>query len=190
MNIIKKHTFKHFDENEPVSIVYHIDLGTEAGTLDWILNGPKSVSYNYYITRDGRVIELVPWHFGAWHSGVVHRPTERAKEFFSEMVPEGRGMVQKPVNPNKKSIGVCYEGMTEFTKATEAQVKSGYNLRNYLAEETGREFEDFAHQEITSYKPNIVHDFKKRVLDYKPKEGKENTLCKVLDILKKINNCS
>ena len=151
MNLVKKHTFKHFDTNDPSSIIFHIDLGTEKGTLDWILNGTKSVSYNYYISRKGTIYELVPFSKGAWHSGVVHRPTDKAKAFYGN------------TNPNKKSIGICYEGRTVKTKANDKQIKACAELISQVLPKVDHYF---THQEVTSYKPEIVSDFKERVLEY------------------------
>lgn len=168
MKLIKKHTFKHFNSNNPRSVIFHIDLGTERGTTDWIMNGPKSISYNYYITRDGRVIEFVPFKYGAWHSGVVDRPTEKARAFFSG------------VNPNKKSVGICYEGRTVQTMPSEAQIKACVELIAYLKQSGVKIDEYFSHQEITSYKPVIVHKFEKAVRERLPDSQSKEEKIKAL----------
>ena len=173
MNMIKKHTFKHFETNKPQSVIFHIDLGTEAGTTDWILNGPTSVSYNYYITRKGDIIEFVPYYLGAWHAGVVSSPTAEAKAFYGKN------------NPNLRSIGVCYEGKTVGTKATSKQINAGKELIKFLNEKNKIK-KYFIHQELTSYKPKIVKLFKRVVIPKKP----VNSVCRILKLLTAKYGCN
>jgi|3_EtaG_2_1085321.scaffolds.fasta_scaffold24058_4 N-acetyl-anhydromuramyl-L-alanine amidase AmpD len=173
MKITKKHTWKHYKTGNPVSVIGHICLGTERGTTDWILNGPKSISYNYYITKQGEVIEFVPYNKGAWHSGVVHKPTKRAKDFFGD------------TNPNSMSIGICYEGRTVDTRPNQKQKEAGRELVAWLSKKVKIQ-EFFYHKEITSYKPEVVKEFVDAI---KPIEVKENSICKLLRQLMKRYDC-
>jgi len=164
MKIVKRHTWKHYNFGTPESIIFHIDLGTERGTTNWILTGPKSISYNYYIPRHGEyVIEFVPYQYGAWHSGVVSDPTPKAEKFYAGM------------NPNKRSIGICYEGKTVNTKPNAKQIALAKELNEYLKKKTNIK-EHFAHVEITDYKPKVVLEFKDAVL--KKEEKKKCKKCK------------
>lgn len=145
--MIREHTNKCWHGNNPrKAIILHTDLGTYKGTYDWIFNGSKSVSYNYYVRKNGEVYEWVPQHKQAWHTGVVYQPTHRAKLIFDGS------------NPNKMSVGICYEGKGE--KANDKQVKAIVNLIKDLGL---KDKPIFAHVELTSYKPKVVLDCKERV---------------------------
>lgn len=175
MEIIRKPTFKHFNSNNPVSVIFHIDLGTAEGTTDWILNGPKSVSYNYYITKEGVVIEFVPYDKGAWHSGVVFQPTPEAKSFYGS------------TNPNKKSIGICYEGREVNTEANEAQIKAGKELIEFIKSRGVKIKKYFIHKELTSYKPQVVATFRDAVVS--GEEEVESPICRLLRTLMEKYGC-
>jgi len=67
----------------PLGILLHSGEGTERSDLDALTNphigDPRigkaddpRVSANYYITKDGRIFQLVPDDHRAWHAGVGH----------------------------------------------------------------------------------------------------------------------
>lgn len=145
--MIIDHTNKCWDElNGKKAVVLHTDLGTYMGTYDWIFNGPKSVSYNYYVRKNGEVHEWVPAYKQAWHAGTVYNPTPQARSVIGD------------TNPNRVTVGVCYEGRGE--KATEKQVSAIVGL---LRSQSLEKLPLFAHVEITDYKPKVVLDCKERV---------------------------
>jgi N-acetyl-anhydromuramyl-L-alanine amidase AmpD len=180
MKIIKKHTSKKFDTNDPKSIIFHIDLGTEAGTINEIFNTSNPVSYNYYITTSGEIYEFVPYKYGSWHAGRKLKPIKRARDFFGD------------INPNKKSIGICYEGSTATTKATSLQVQScAWLIMNKLP--TVEEY--FTHKDTAIDKSIVVKDFQNRVLKFIKDSGvsqptpEPSAICKILGTLSAKYGC-
>lgn len=135
---------KRGKEIKPKCYVLHCDLGTEESTRGVIVDSPKSVSYNYYINKDGEVIEYVPFGFEAWHSGVVHNPTPEAKKFFGNK------------NPNSMSVGICFESRGEDANAKQEQA-----IRDLISEHGLMPI--FAHKEITSYKPQAPLNLKRKL---------------------------
>lgn len=145
-NITWNWVYKHGPEIKPKCYILHTDIGTEKGTLDWLENSGKSISYNYYVNKKGEVTELVPFGYEAWHSGVVFEPTEQARKFFGNK------------NPNSMSCGICFEGKGE--DANELQKEA----IKKLIEEHGL-MPIFAHIEITSHKPQAPLNLKLELLD-------------------------
>ncbi len=140
--MIIDHINKYWDkQNGLKAIVLHTDLGTYKSTYDWLFNGSKSASYNYYVKKNGEVHEWVHYNKQAWHAGVVFEPTTEVKALFGN------------TNPNKISVGICYEG--KGTLATTAQVKS---IANLIKQFSLQHLPIFSHHEITSYKPLVVTD--------------------------------
>lgn len=127
----------------PKCYILHTDLGTERGTRETIY-GTRSVSYNYYVTKDGRVIDYVPAGFTAWHAGVVSNPTPEAKKFFGNK------------NPNSMSIGICFEGRGEDANPIQEQ-----KIRELISEHGVMPI--FAHKEITDYKPQAPLNLKRKL---------------------------
>lgn len=145
--MIIEHTDKCWDAvNLKKAVVLHTDLGSYVGTYDEIFNGTRSVSYNYYVRKNGDVYEWVPAYKQAWHAGVVHNPTPRAKVLFGH------------TNPNEVSVGICYEG--RGGNATERQIEA---IAGLLRSQSIDHLPIFAHKEITSYKPEAVADCRTRV---------------------------
>lgn len=139
-----------YEEN---MIVGHIDLGREAGTINEILNGSRSASYNWYIPRHAKyVIEFVPKERSAWHAGVLHEPDQ-------DLLGPLLGGEDENIDsgePNRYSYGICYEGLTVSTKPNEDQIK----LAVALVREKGIDHLPWTeHWRITSYKPRIVTEF-------------------------------
>lgn len=175
-NLKKVPVNKYFKENQPIANIFHADLGTYESTKA-TLEGVKSVSYNYYIRRGvDEIVEFVPQKYGAWHAGVVHKPTKRAKDVFGSR------------NPNKYSVGICFESkpvdargvvtydwskVVDGQKATDQQVRLAKHLLLHLG--TGK-LPNFAHREITSYKPKCVLDFVQR-LEKELAESKHDGAC-------------
>lgn len=156
---------KYYDENDVKALVFHVDLGTPQGTVNHLRN-VASASYHFYLPRKGDEIwQFVPIEKGAWHAGRKSSPTPRAVSIFGDN------------DVNKKSLGICYEGrpldangkvtfdwsrVVDGEKASDLQVKKMVWLARHLGYEN---LPILAHQEITSYKPNCVLDFKDRVLN-------------------------
>jgi len=157
-----KWTYKHVDKHtptvDPKAWVLHTDLGTAFSTTQTI-TGSKSVSYNWYIKKNGDVIEFVPEQYGAWHAGYISDPTVRAVTLFNLK------QTKKPTDPdgwepnvNGYSWSICYEGKGE--RATKAQVESAVEI---IRSKETKELPLIAHQELTSYKPKVVKDFHQRI---------------------------
>lgn len=129
---------------DPKCYILHTDMGSYEGTYNEIVNGPRSVSYNLYVKKDGTVVEFVPVGITAWHSGVVHNPTPEAKKFFGNK------------NPNSMSIGICFEGRGE-----DANAKQEQTIRDIIQENGLMPI--FAHKEITDYKPQSPLNLKRKL---------------------------
>jgi hypothetical protein len=50
-------------------IVVHVTEGSFLGTLAWLRNPEAKGSANFVVSREGRIVELVPKHDIAWHAG-------------------------------------------------------------------------------------------------------------------------
>lgn len=154
---------KFFSKNKPKFVVGHVDLGTFTGTVA-TLKGVKSASYHFYIPRNEEtIVQFVQTDRGAWHAGRVSNPTAKAKKLFGN------------TNPNKLSIGICYEGKPldktgkvnwDWSKVVDGQkaTKSQVDRTVWLLQKLGYEnLPRIAHKEITSYKPESAVDFIDRV---------------------------
>jgi len=154
VEIKKMHTTKH--HNAPLraenAVIGHIDLGTEAGTINEILNGTQSASYHWYIPRHGKyVIEFVPKHYTAWHAGVLSNPQPELQELLggpNERIESGE--------PNWYAYGICYEGIDVNTPPNEGQIDLAAQLMRMKKIHT---LTLASHFEITDYKPRIVEQF-------------------------------
>jgi len=154
IEIRQHHTTKCYDTPlyKANMIVGHIDLGTEKGTINEILNGSRSASYHWYIPKHAKyVVEFVPQEKSAWHAGVLHNPDQSLGKLLggaNEMIESGE--------PNRYSYGICYEGRYVTTEPNEAQVA----LAVELAKEKGIDHLPWVeHWLLTSYKPRIVTKF-------------------------------
>lgn len=139
--------------NNPDSIVLHTLLGSIEGSDAWLEE--INLSYHYMISEEGELTKLVNHKNAAWHSGIKHNPNERARNHY------------KDLNPNVLSIGIAFErkGESELTKE---QVQACDALIGKLEKEFKIDFNDeniFAHQEITSYKPREVLNYRLQVLE-------------------------
>jgi hypothetical protein len=152
IEIRKMHTTKCYERYGMTAMVGHIDLGTEAGTIDEILNGTRSASYNYYIPRHAKyIIEFVPFEKSAWHAGVIHDPQPELGELVG-----GADKIIQSGEPNRYTGGVCYEGRTVNTAPTQGQIDLAHELMLYKKKAN---LPWVAHWQITSYKPRIVSKF-------------------------------
>ena len=160
LEIKEQHTTKRYPQPliKANAIIGHIDLGTEAGTVNEILNGPRSGSYHWYIPRHGKyVIEFVPQNETAWHAGVLHKPEAATWELLG-----GVNRVIESGEPNYFAYGICYEGLTDNTEPTERQIKLAAELVKLKKID---QLPWFEHWRVTSYKPKVVTYFVKGVTD-------------------------
>jgi len=154
IEIIKKHTSKAYQSplRSENAVVGHIDLGTEAGTTDEILNGVRSGSYHWYIPRHAKyVIEFVPKEKAAWHAGRLSNPEPGLAAILggpNEQIESGE--------PNWYAYGICYEGITASTPANAEQIDLAVQLMRLKKIHT---LPVIAHYQITDYKPRIVESF-------------------------------
>lgn len=156
---------KRGGEIYPKCYILHTDMGSYEGTRNEIVNGTRSVSYNYYVRKDGSVVEFVPYGVTAWHSGVVHNPTPEAEKFFGKK------------NPNSMSVGICFEGRGENANAKQEQ-----KIRE-LIEDIGLK-RIFAHKEITDYKPQSPLNLKRKLLEKKTDEQQKWFVRMIIKLLK------
>lgn len=152
IEIKKEHTSKCYELYGANAIIGHIDLGTEEGTKNEILNGTRSVSYHWYIPRHAKyVIEYVPEDKGAWHAGVLHEPQPELAKLLG-----GANGILESGEPNRYAYGICYEGRTTSTAPTQAQLELAKQL---LMVKKIDHLPIIAHWQVTSYKPRIVSQF-------------------------------
>jgi hypothetical protein len=152
----KMHVDKCYDTVQEIANIGHIDLGTERGTVNEIVNSTKTASYNWYIPRHAEyVIEFVPRGKASWHAGRISNPTDLATKLFG-----GKNKLVDSGEPNNLGYGICYEGLTVDTEPTKAQVELCAELIKYLKLEDKPFIE---HWQVTDYKPRIVTKFVERV---------------------------
>lgn len=158
IEIKKKHTTKKYTSKlNPEANVLHVDLGTEQGTINEILNGTKSNSYHAYFPRHGKyVIEFVPIEEKAWHAGRVHEPTERAKTLVG-----GTDRLVSSGEPNHVASGGCFEARTVNTEPTDAQIELA---AQYYRMKKLEKLPFIEHWQITSYKPKNVTKYMERLV--------------------------
>jgi hypothetical protein len=153
IKIKKMHTEKQYDLYGEKAIIGHIDLGTEAGTINEILNGSRSASYNWYIPRHAEyVIEFVPKGRGSFHAGVIHQPDQK---LLGERLGGKNKMIESG-EPNRWAYGVCAEGRETTTPASQKQINLAHELMLY---KKLNHLPWYSHWQITSYKPRIVSVF-------------------------------
>jgi len=148
------HTKKAY--NSPLraenAVIGHIDLGTEKGTINEILNGTRSGSYHWYIPRHGKyVIEFVPKNKAAWHAGRLSNPLPGLQAILggpNERIESGE--------PNWYAYGICYEGISVTTEPNEDQIDLAVQL---MRMKKIHNLPVHAHYEITDYKPLVVESF-------------------------------
>lgn len=154
IDIKEMHTTKRYEaplraEN---AVIGHIDLGTENGTIDTILNGTRSASYHWYIPRHGKyVIEFVPKEYAAWHAGRLSNPEAGLDKILggpNEQIESGE--------PNWYAYGICYEGIDTGTEPNEAQLDLAAHLMRL---KKIHELPLIGHYQVTDYKPRIVKQF-------------------------------
>lgn len=67
LKIIRKPTVNHGGGHTPHTIVLHYCGGYWKGTQSHVADPKTEVSYHYYVSREGEVIEFVPPNRVAWH---------------------------------------------------------------------------------------------------------------------------
>lgn len=81
--------------NEKIeAIVLHRTEGTIQSALDWLKRPESKASYHVLVDETGKVYEMVPDHFTAWHAGAVINPSWR------------KAKVRKNVNEYTIGIGI------------------------------------------------------------------------------------
>jgi hypothetical protein len=149
MHTTKRHNAPLRAEN---AVIGHIDLGTEQGTINEILNGTRSASYHWYIPRHAKyVIEFVPKEYAAWHAGRLSNP-----EYGLEGLLGGPNEQIESGEPNWYAFGICYEGIDSTTPPTDAQIDLGAQL---MRMKKIHELPIIGHYQVTDYKPLIVEQF-------------------------------
>lgn len=104
-------------KGERQGCMIHYDASaSDKGGLAWLEDdGSVQVSYHFYVLDDGRIIQICPPGFRAWHAGVC-RPSS-AKFTYSD--------------GNSAFYGISIAA-TDGDKATAAQVESVVQLCHYL----------------------------------------------------------
>ncbi|QDP67619.1 MAG: putative N-acetylmuramoyl-L-alanine amidase [Prokaryotic dsDNA virus sp.] len=154
VEIRRHHTSKCY--NIPLksenAIIGHIDLGTEKGTINEILNGSRSASYHWYIPRHAKyVIEFVPKEKSAWHAGTLSNPESGLAPLLG-----GPNEIIESGEPNNYSYGICYEGLNTWDEANDDQIDLAVQLMHM---KKIQELPVIAHYQVTDYKPRIVESF-------------------------------
>lgn len=109
-------------------IIWHITDGAFEGALDWLTSPASQASSNYIISRQGRVVCLVPPDESAWANGRINRP--------NLLNPIVRQAVESGVNPNTWSVSIEWEGKPVVRGGdppTNAQLVAGIRLTAWLA---------------------------------------------------------
>lgn len=154
IEIRQKHTTKCYNSplKEENMIIGHIDLGTEAGTVNEILNGSRSASYHWYIPRHANyVIEFVPKEKSSWGAGVLHEADQSLGKLLggaNELIESGE--------PNNYAYNICYEGRYTTSSPNEGQIELAVKL---MKEKGIDHLRIEPHWKVTSYKPIIVTEF-------------------------------
>jgi len=90
----------HRRGHNPLLIVHHVMLGSEAGTRAEFAKGQKSS--NYAIAADGTVVCYVPVEHSAWANGNLRDP--------NLSIPAIAQAVNEHINPNDLSISIEWAG--------------------------------------------------------------------------------
>lgn len=83
----------------PIAVVFHVEDGTEDGTMSWFKNPASQVSAHYSVARDGTIHQYVKEEDSAWAVGIVNKP------IWKNYIPG--------VNPNYYTISIEHEGHPE-----------------------------------------------------------------------------
>jgi N-acetylmuramoyl-L-alanine amidase len=143
-------------------VVLHITVGLFPGCLNWLTSKESQVSCHFLVTKGGVVYKLVDLDSCAWHAVRISNPSERARNVMKTTT------LGRYVNPNAYSCGIEFEAL-ESDLWTPEQMSSGVDLVKYLSDNTTHPFNgDFnkilCHQDITDYKPAIVHKYRDEII--------------------------
>lgn len=129
----------------PDIFVYHIADGFESG-LDWMCNPVAQISSHFFITKTGKVYQLVPLNMAAWTQGLVNPPSHPNYSDSKHSIIKSRA-----VNPNAYCLSIEYEGFYNDYysngvlkakgckgKITDEQVKATIELMPYVQSEMKR----------------------------------------------------
>lgn len=158
-------------------MIVHTSLGSYRGTISWLRDNPVQASYHFFIPKNktNPIIQFREINTSSWHSGRYNQPNEKVKEIF------------KGENPNKYSIGICYEG-NEGEKANSWQILAAKTL---ITDNGWQDLPVLAHREIAIDKPREVYDFRDGILqaissqDYKCKKLDDYTVVELAAALVK-----
>lgn len=147
--------------NEDITaIVLHTTAGSLPGSENWIKNPESQSSYHYIISKAGRITQYVRIAEAAWHAGRINRPSEVAKRIMKKTWWGGW------VNPNRYTIGVAFEAITN-EPLTESQVRAGADLLANLCDTYNIEKNNLfvlIHQDIAADKIDL-HPWQTILLD-------------------------
>lgn len=140
-NYIKRSTIKH-------SIVLHGTAGgTAQGAISW-LSGPagKGVAVHCVIDQDGKIYQLIPWDYFAYHAGPNFRTISETS--FSIQIVNWLNLKQvngvwcswtgKPIQKSRIiTVTKSWRGYTHFHSITDQQHESIQYLLKYLCQNFG-----------------------------------------------------
>lgn len=102
-----------------IAIVNHVGGGTAASNISWIMNPDSTASYNYYVKKDGGIIQFVEESNAAWSNGAVREPSWKH--------------LKQGVNPNLYTVTIAREGHNHH-EPTKAQYDAILYLNKMLSD--------------------------------------------------------
>lgn len=125
------------------------------GSLDYNLNPSVRSSFNYLITRDGKIYWYVnEGKYICWGGGLG--PAE--KPYYGKSRYTVGNVVYIGYKVNENFVHVEYEGPNDGTPITPQQTASGVALAIYLSRKWGYPLEDQRHQEHYQVAPGYKSD--------------------------------
>ena len=100
-----------------IAIVNHVSGGYWSSNYNWIMNPSSNASYNYYVKKNGEIVQFVEESNAAYANGRIEKPNWR--------------LLKPNINPNLYSISISREGHNHEAPTNE-QYKSILELHQML----------------------------------------------------------
>lgn len=120
-------------EFKPDIITYHITEGSYDGTILWAKNSSSGLSFNFIVSRTGRIIQLVPIQKRAWANPTTM--TSNKKYYYGRSI--NKHVLDRRCNANDYTISIANEGFYDKTGGalTSLQLQANIQLTQYIREQ-------------------------------------------------------
>ncbi len=120
-------------EYKPDIITYHITEGSYDGTILWVKNPGSGLSFNFIVSRTGRIIQLVPLIKRSWANGTTTSSSK--KNYYGRST--NKYVSERRPTANDYTISIANEGFYEKTGGalTSLQLQANIQLTQYIREQ-------------------------------------------------------